>query len=315
MQVWRKIWMQITRARGFAIPTRDPAIRAFERVKTTLAEASEVTFQPASAPTGTYYKKWMFKPGAADVNAAVIGKHNKAHFFSLLNTVAGETPKAHIVVCELQWDTAAASGVTGPYEITSFTTQPDGTRISNEIRVALDRQRGIINPPLQGGDLVVTGQWSMDGTTWEDLDPNPIVIKPNRTSVRHIKVKLPAAAPNPTIAAPVKVRLDLQVASGPWLGESDGPNVLAVYNGDDVDFCDTITHEIGHSLEQTAKQPLPSGVVNHPYQYDQNGSHCNYQLSTSPCVMYESGPQPAGLHRFCDECHPYLIIQKMESFS
>jgi hypothetical protein len=25
--------------------------------------------------------------------------------------------------------------------------------------------------------------------------------------------------------------------------------------------------------------------------------------------MYESGPQPGSLNRYCDVCHPYLLLQ------
>ncbi|HEY1931753.1 MAG TPA: hypothetical protein VGG99_07070 [Acetobacteraceae bacterium] len=36
--------------------------------------------------------------------------------------------------------------------------------------------------------------------------------------------------------------------------------------------------------------------------------------ANTPCVMYDSGPQPTGLHKYCSVCTPYLLAQDMSKF-
>jgi hypothetical protein len=79
-----------------------------------------------------------------------------------------------------------------------------------------------------------------------------------------------------------------------------------------VDFQNTIAHEIGHSFRQVAKPAsIATGIPAHPKQYDKQGSHCSNL--TNKCVMYESGPIAGSLNRYCDMCHPYVLVNNMKS--
>jgi len=104
---------------------------------------------------------------------------------------------------------------------------------------------------------------------------------------------------------------DLRVegADGPYLGEYDSSTgrILSVYDPLQArDFQNTITHELGHAFFQVADGPA-SGLPAHPNRYSSLGFHCRNGVNT--CVMYESGPVAACLDRYCDECHPYLLVQ------
>jgi hypothetical protein len=81
---------------------------------------------------------------------------------------------------------------------------------------------------------------------------------------------------------------------------------------DPVDFQNTIAHEIGHAFKQVTKV-RPAGIPAHPHQYDKQGSHCRH--ATDKCVMYESGPIVGSFNRYCDVCHPYVLVQDMHKFA
>ncbi|MCM8534118.1 MAG: hypothetical protein NE330_23350 [Lentisphaeraceae bacterium] len=307
--VWRKVFMQITKDKDFAIPSRAVSIGAYEKVKTTLEEAGSVDFVKATAPANTYAKKWLYEPGAADTDVAVIGTHNQAEYFKLFNADKNK-PKCHVVVCEKQWDEAAPDRFTFLVDGFSDSTK----RVSKEIKLRLDAKRGFISPYYDGATAYISGSWKKSGGSWTNFTADPVIVEQNRSSVSHVKVVLPANAGIPTSLKPIKVKLKIKQMSGPWLGDaSTSPNILAVYDNDDDDFNDTISHEIGHLLKQVYKSS-DTGIAAHGEQYNKNGSHCKHDYPAKPCVMYEAGPMAGAIHKYCEKCHPYLNIQNMKSF-
>ena len=51
----------------------------------------------------------------------------------------------------------------------------------------------------------------------------------------------------------------------------------------------------------------------HPKQLNakNQGNHC--RNLTDKCVMYDSGPIKGSLNRYCDMCHPYMLVQDMST--
>ena len=307
---YRKFWYQLTRQKnsGVPIPSHSPGL--YGRVRAEMIKSNVVDFLKAGAPAQTFYPEWMFKKGSNSArDVAVIGSHNKAHFLGLYVAEAKKPLKANIVVCEYQFDEDGSTGV----KTFDIDASPTGW---------LDVGKPVVKPPLQGGNLVVaaSGTWATIGVAPAQngvlTDANIIITKP-RNDLTKVKIKLPAGAPVPTAAAKIRVSFNLQAASGPWLGENDAKDVLAVYDKSTAikkrDYHDTVSHEIGHGFAQTpTAASRHASLPNHPNQYLSNGSHCNF--GAKKCVMYESGPQATAIHRYCEKCHPYMSVEDMTKF-
>jgi hypothetical protein len=275
------------------------------------------------------------KPGGGDKEAAVIGSHNKAHFQGLLQDVEGEGPKAHMVICQHQFDEGDPSA-------------PIVANLSTRTSNSLEADVPLFNPALKG-NLVISGTWKAlapaghaDHGKAGKLSDSDIIIEKNRSALNRFKVRLPAAAPEPSATHKVKVEVTLQGVNGPFLGESDGKQILAVFDpADPVDFQNTLTHEMGHAYHQTPGSGEQSpGLEAHPHHYIGHGGigpHCSTILkdgkeakgvevdgmengkqvkvfATGICVMFHSGPQPGCLNRYCDTCTPYVKATDFSDF-
>lgn len=322
IQVWRKFWYQLIEVTGVTNPGVAGAAGQYTRIKADMAAATPKTM---TAPAGSLYKRYMIQVNGGNANALVVTDVNKNTFFSGIANEAEKPIKIPILVCDAQWDT-------GP-NTSAVTT---GWLAVGGYDVTMDRL--IINPPLQGGSLLVSGTIAYMGklpdSSWDTqknaaLTNAEISVSPGRDSLYKVTVRMPAAVttyatthPNTNITI---MNLVVQGAKGPYLGESFSKKVLAVYESDTAlkiaDFQNTIAHEIGHGFGQTVRaDKVPTGVIAHPNQYlsyDSDGvctgSHCN--KDTDKCVMYQSGPIAGSLNRFCDVCHPYMLLGDMSVYT
>ncbi len=308
--VWRKFWYQMTFAEGFDPPDPAAAEAAYLSCKADLKKSNTVKFQKASVPARTYYERWMVKPNSGNDEVALIGNHNKGHFYGLfvadkiadnIDRQADKPAKGHLVICEYQWDPE------GPSDLKAVSI---GSSPSDWITMS----KPIITPALGGGGLVVQGEWSTPPGASPPrngvLSDGDIIIDQSRDSNRKVKVRLPAGAPVPTNANPINVTLILECAKG-YLGESSGNGqIMIVYKSSDVpDYNDTVAHELAHSLSQTQNAVVET-IPAHPNWDDLGqGVHC----LKKKCIMYKSGPQAEAEHIFCEDCHPYLVVQNMSS--
>lgn len=300
LHVWRKIWFQMTYAQGFAPPVPAAAVAAYEKVKTEFVQAAAgpVLYDASATPAGTWYPEWMVKDGGGTQDVSVVGAHNKAHFFNMLATAADEPCKAHLVICEHQWDPKVSS-----LKTVDITSNP-----SAEIKLNLH----ILKPTLKNVPLVIEAKYLVPPSTWVDLTDADILVESTRTDRNAVKVQLPSTAPVPTTSAPVKVKLKLH-AGDDFLGESVGTKILIVYDSADVpDYNDTITHEVGHAIHQTGESTPVAGIPAHPNAVNASnqGTHCQY--GNKKCVMYDDGPNATAIHEYCEVCHPYLLVEDMK---
>ena len=318
LTVFRRVWFQMTRDEGLAVPDVPNSRAAYDRVSAELVTATEKKFKKADAPPRTYYPEFMMiPPSASDKEVAVIGSHNKVAFQGNLIVEADKPLKAHLIVCEHQWDEGPLTG--------QVVVQIDKSP-SDEIAMGA----AVFSPPLSG-NLVATGKWeTLDGSKSGPLADADILVQKGRTNRGRVRVQLPAVAPTPTAAAKIKVTLKLRAASGPFLGESGSPHMLIVFQpSDPVDFQNTVAHEIMHGLNQTVRAgKQPDGMIDHPNEYTGHGgsgSHCNTVLdaagkqvkgteatvsgqkvfTTGVCAMFHAKDKTC-INRFCDTCEPYL---------
>lgn len=312
--VWRKFWYQITKAAGNGASQPAAAETAYRDVKATMVLDQIKTFTKTQAPERTFYKKYMFVVGGGNDEVTCIGSHNKDDFKPMRATKADQPVKAHLIVCDYQYDEL---NLVTPVKGKTLRGMPAGRKL------VYDMGEHMIDPVLDGDPVGHELRWSryddVAGTwgPWVHLDAGACVkIDPARTSLTHVQVTLPDTVPTPTPARKVKVAVVCCRIKGPFLGESfDGHNLI-VYNPLDVaDYNDTVTHEIGHALNQTPRdgaQPGAPKVPKHPTMFDAGqGNHCRVTNNAGKfkCVMYDSGPNAHGIRKFCETCHPYLLAQ------
>ncbi len=322
IQVWRKFWYQLIKVEGVNNPGAAGAVNKWEAVKTNMVVATDVSITKVAVGNMTnraIWEEYMIRVGGGDDDALVISDLNKADFFDDsefedLKPEKDKPVKVPIIICDAQWDSDTDSGA-----------QSSDWEESTDFPIELGMDKLILDPPLQGGNLFVSGTWdsvefdSVNGTLKNPKNGNlangDLRVSKTRNSLRKVTVKLPAGVGG---AAPdVYVRINnliVKGAKGPYLGEYSKATqrILCVYESataeQRADFQNTIAHEVGHGFRQTATGGS-SGAPAHPKHYYKQGDHCNYD--TNKCLMYESGPITGTLGEFCKECHPYVLFEDM----
>jgi hypothetical protein len=321
-EVWRKFWYQITRADTHVVPAPDKSQTAYKAVFADMLAADEATFTKASAPASTFYPGWMVRSGGGDADESVIGGHNKAHFYTKLKDEAGKPVKGHLIICQHQWD---------PFGTSDLVTVDVVTNPSQEITVDLKAwNAGLVKPALSGS-MVALGQWKR-GADSGPLTDDDIVIEKARGGLNHIKVKLPAGAPDPTAGA-VQVKLKLNYGKF-YAGESVGKQMLIVYRSEAANYTQVVAHEFGHGFGQTPRPGAETApLAAHAKQYDDahggQGSHCSTEATevvdatmtsgkrwkNGTCIMHHQ-VNPAGCKQlFCAVCEPHLKLRDMSSLA
>ncbi|MCF6281482.1 MAG: hypothetical protein L3J28_04590 [Candidatus Polarisedimenticolaceae bacterium] len=325
--VWRKFWYQEVKVTGIDVAGFGDSAETYEDVKADMIAAPVVEMPRATADaiaTPVIYPKHMVSfylnnartayinnyPGDTD-DALVVGDATESTFFNLAKPASDRPVMIPILNAHALW---VADGTTSSAAIPWFSAA--------DFPLDFSADKKLLDPPLQGGDLLISGDWeSMDwdaaanGGAGDWVNPQSgalqaadIELDPNRSSPRAVQIKKPAALV--VIAATEVTITNLTLRGGvTYLGTSYDDGIVNSYTpNDEQDFINTINHEIGHSLKQVTKI-RPAGIPAHPHQYDQSGSHCNY--TNKSCLMYESGPQAASLNRYCPVCHPYVLVQDM----
>jgi hypothetical protein len=317
IKVWRRAWYQRVMVEGFGRPRFEGATRRYRPVKVELTGADDLEIKVKKVEKynpQAIYERYMVEVNGGTGDALVVSDTNKAQFFDKFAHEEEKPNMIPVLVCDAQWD---PDGDTAKKKVPWI----DSKWFPYDITVGKD----VLNPPLQGGDLYVSGtwvarEWDPVAGAWgpksppKNLTNNDLTINKDRDSIQKVTVKLPAAldATKRTV-----VQLDHLSVRGAahFLGESSEQRILAVFDpGQPVDFQNTIAHEIGHAYAQVIEGDPAGGVDGipfHPIQMnaEEAGNHCRYFKNL--CVMYDSGPVKGSLNRYCEICHPYLLIQDM----
>jgi hypothetical protein len=295
---WRKFWYQMTYADGYNPPEPKKAETAYKEVFADMVRSSEKKFKKEDLPLDlqnrTFYKEYMLQQGGGNTDVATVGSNNKTEFTKKQlfdKDIPKEHPfKANLIICNYQCDAKdpCAEGL--------FKLKFNG----DSLTMAQGSGGPIIcKPPLKpGAKLVVTGEWSKKMSPWVKegtISDGAVEIDSARGNTLTITVDLTKGAtgspPTPTVLKPIFIKLKVETGRG-YLGESFGTgHILCVYRptaaagkqGSEVDFNDTVAHELGHMWNQTptpSKQPDP--MMNHPLQYVSHGgsgSHCRFGVT------------------------------------
>ena len=326
--VWRKFWYQEVRVSGINVAGFGDAADTYSDVKTEMLAAPVVEMPLKTAnkisPPVIFPKHmvsfYLNNARTAYVNnypndngdALVVGDATETRFFSLVKPAEDKPVAIPILNAHALW---VQDGLTSSDSIPWFDAASFPKKFTAD--------KKLLDPPLQGGTLLRSGRWR--AVDWDpaanegaggwtndrsgNLAAGDISLDPGRSSPREVQIKKPAGIV--LAAAGTQVTLtNLTFRAGTtYLGTSYDDGIVNSYTpNDEQDFINTINHEIGHSLKQVSKV-CPSGIPAHPHQYDQDGSHCRY--TNKSCLMYESGPQPASLNRYCPVCHHYVLVQDM----
>jgi len=301
---------------GINVPDFGVAEGQYARIKSTMKKADNLDVTRATVNgfnPQAIYPKYMIKVNGGAGDALVVSDTNKNQFFTGYTPEDDKPIKIPILVCDAQWD---AKGNTAPWTSSVLTS---GSFASLNVETGKE----IIDPPLQGGGLYVSGTWEAaesDGSGgWinhrsGNLSDADLSIDPGRNSLSKVKVGLPAGVGPVTADTRITINNLAVKGAASYLGESFNHRILAVYNDstelDKADFQNTIAHEIGHAFHQVIKGDPAGGVAGipkHPIQKDLGqGNHCRYK--TDKCVMYDAGPIKGSLNRYCEKCHPYLLV-------
>jgi hypothetical protein len=327
--VWRKFWYQEVKVKDLQVAGFGNAADTYSDVKVVMEAASVVEMPRATAdgisPRVIYPKHMLSYYVDTATNAYVnnypsdvgdglaVGDATESKFFALAKPATERPVMIPVLNAHGLWVADGQTAVqTTPWVDISATPFP----------LSLLANKQLLDPPLQGGTLYVAGRWqaadwdaAANGGAGAWINPrggglaaDDVSLDPARNDPRAFIVTKPAAL---VLAAKTRFKIANLRLKGAisYLGTSYADGIVNCYTpNDEGDFINTINHELGHSFKQVTKV-RPAGVPAHPHQYDKAGSHCNYKDKS--CVMYESGPQPVHLDRYCPVCHPYVLVQDM----
>ncbi len=326
VSVWKKFWYQEVRVAGLNVAGFGDAADTYSDVKTEMIAAPvvEMTRQKADKirPRIIYPKhmiSFYLNPArTAYVNnypndagdGLVVGDATEARFWPLAKPVSDKPVMIPILNAHALW---VKDGLTSSDSVPWFN--------ASNFPVDFSADKDLLDPPLQGGTLLKSGRWTAEDqnpTTlaWENrrsgrLKAADLALDPGRSAASTVQIKKPSKL---KLKAGVLTRvritgLTLRGAES-FLGTSYDNGIINSYTpNDEQDFINTINHEIGHSLKQVPSRPNADGNPDHQHWYLKDGDHCKY--TNKSCLMYESGPQPASLNRYCPVCHPYVLVQDM----
>lgn len=292
------------------------AVPKYDKVKALMEAAPDLIIPKATVQAynpRAIYPRYMIKAKGGNADALVVSANNKDQFFSSCAADADRPVKIPILVCDAQWDPYGNSSSL------SFRRRIEASELPANI--AVDKR--VLDPPLQGGNLIVSGTWTalaynaktnnwdLKGAENSPFAAGDIDIDPNRPDTKHIRIKLPAAFPEDATHLIIR-NISVQGAAS-YLGEYSPrtKKILVVHNPDaPIDSVNSIVHEVGHAFNQVPEGSV-DGVPAHPIQKNKGqGNHCHYL--DDKCVMFDAGrPDGYSINKFCEKCHPHVLVQDM----
>jgi hypothetical protein len=333
VQNWRRLWYQLTLPEGAAEPDLTRMVDALGEVYVEyIKEGATVTIAAGDeAPDGISWfdGAWVKRPGETLLN---VGGYNRAYYHSKL--VDAKTPwQVHVLCCNTQYDPGEYKATGGlPAKHDTEVAWSDGTKV---VGVETYVSKGLMPKALDTGDSAfISGTWRAKGAA-----DNGAIDEADVWIDQHwVTVKLPQDAIDyldGDDAKEVTVNVTLDVMAGPFLGESSKHKQLIVIDQSSIGVNDTLTHELGHSINQvptTAGEKAPGLKTEaHARAYTDNkhqGGHCadgmtadNYAggsgkagtayqgnfrgKSECTCVMFGED-NSACTGKFCDLCKPFV---------
>lgn len=297
VQVWRKVFYQVTRPVATARPTDVGFVASQQKVFLDPVFTEEKTMSATDFTVNPFREEWQFRAGGSTTQRLCIGTHNVAKTDTLFVKQTKETsPKFHLVFCDEQFDADIVSDSKDVVFNKNFKVARD---VELKLNGTAHRKLTILNPPLQGGALMVVGTWVQrefvkpwfSANHWEDGDPQPIpancvTIQQTRANVRVVHVAPPPGAKMDSTHE-IVLTIQLKAANGPWDGWAPNNSVTNVvreggYAPQKIDG--TIAHELGHLFGRVRHTRI-TGLPDHPMYYQArggSGTHCAIGATWTP---------------------------------
>jgi hypothetical protein len=351
IEIWRKVFAQITRNKKTNLPVRDKVKSLFERSFIEYQEVTEVAYDESQVPGLIEHPRWQFHPDGGDEPVVNVGPHNIGKFKKLFNAPTAETtPKLHLIISDEQWDPGESR-----LEVIELTSRRMSYKFVNQ---SGNESVAIVEPSLDGRPLVAPGSvWSWTdkkGTDHEwQVTSKDIKILETRKDYSEVSFSLPLRCGNDCLCgkksliivgpkAPAWLGISMACAEGPFLGLSGKPTARdCLINISDEEVLKlTIAHELGHMLNMVrvdnaggdpsiARDPY-YGVPKHSNFYVKRGGqgrHCSHGATLSTTKRDEDGNAAyrgngtcvmfgvVGSQKdFCARCHTDLLAQDIEDF-
>jgi hypothetical protein len=328
IKVWRKFAYQKVKVQGRSYPSTDTAENVYGRIRAEMHKRPSKTYtraQVKAMANPALFPEYMFKVGGGKKEVLNVSDANTPQFFAGV-AAEGEHPiKIPIITCDYNWGEERDSAAVALNDL-----RP------SQFPLDVTTDALVCNPPLQGGDLLAAGTGDWIAAEWDPAANGgagdwanvrngsfanaDISIDRKRSSLKKIRVALPAGVGATTADTRIWIRnLVVQGANRHFLGgyNIDGNRrIVGVFDPKEkADYQNTVVHELGHAFWQTADMPPPAGIPTNPNLIPNtgDGAHCSY--STNKCVMFTSGPIAGSLNRYCPDCHPYMLVQDMNTIS
>jgi len=346
VQNWRRVWYTLSVPEGEDAPDLSAAADALDEVFLEYVRHGEVDeFASGEGPAGklTWVPADWFG-GDAGKKYCHIGYHNKAHFHGKFNAVHSPL-HVHVLCAKLIYDAredpARRKDYVG-FEVTptKTTAWSDGSDVCG---TTLQGFRNLFPKKLlDDTNAFLEGEWyskADPGTTKGPLAAGDVWIHDGK-----LTIKLPQDAVDhlaEDAANIVAVDFSVWLPRGQLNGLSAGHHQLLRIGRDDAGVCQTLCHELGHSVNQVpASDKRPPGLsgLAHGRRYTGNGhrgGHCadgmsgdNYAggsgkagtpyagnfggKSECTCVMYGEGSSTRK-GKYCDRCKPFVIAEAAQT--
>lgn len=324
IHVWRKFWYQEVVVEGVAVSSIQAAASRLHRNKIEAERLPPLQLPRASAESSqppVLYPRYMVGAKGDASEGLVVGDMSIRNLWPAHASSPEHPVKLLSLVCTAYWQ---PDGITPPRSFNAPLAA---------FPVPFTAIKKIISPPLQGGDLLVSGDWiaaewdpsALGGQgAWMNyrsgsLSDTDISIDPQRgsgiggcTVVISPPSALSGAPPNTQVwINKLSLKGAVSYLGSYYLGRS---RLSCVDSPRTADFNDNALHELGHAFKQVPKQgEQVSGAPKHPNQYYLEGSHCDW--GTDRCVMFDNGGASNPLHGFCEACLPYLLSPDLSTFA
>ena len=298
IQVWRKVFYQVSRPATMALPAMAGFDAAQRRIFLEPEMTAAVTMAAGNFATNPSRRDWQFNEQSGDNTPRLcIGDHNIGEALTLfVAETKRSSPKFHLIFCDEQVD--AKDGRTDTTEVVFNDTNPGMQEITFDSKRMDSDEVGIYDPPLQGGAVIVSATWRARAydavkNKWVNgakgtLAPANVVVDPNRASKAMAQVTPPVGQLIDADHA-VVVQVKLRAGSGPFNGWAPNNSVAAVIKGSNATrpiaaVHKTSAHEMGHLFGQT-RWKSERGMPDHPLYYQSrggSGTHCAHGTAWVP---------------------------------
>jgi hypothetical protein len=305
IQVWRKVFYQTTRPPKTAMPASTGFDDSQRKVFIEPLVVQEKKMAATDFTVNPFRPDWQFNPGGTDDAKLCIGTHNVDDAMKLFVAATKATsPKFHVILCDEQFDAKnVATDATKVVFVDADNAAKDAVMQSSSVAA---RYLSIINPPLQGGALVVTATWqakTKTGGAWTvthsgTLAAANLQVRKDRASKATVRVTPPAQCGGAaggclhggtptalTIDATnaIVVTLTLQAADGGYNGWAPNGKPANVVKGGRANYAihNTMAHELGHLFGKVRYSSI-AGIPDHPLYYQKrggSGTHCAFSAT------------------------------------